>query len=331
MKNILVTGGAGYIGSHTLRALRQNGYSAICFDNLSTGYRELAGDFSLTVGDLTRAADVEQVFSGNHIDAVIHFASLALVEESCRNPFKYYHQNILGCLNLLESMRRHEVPFIVFSSTCATYGIPGRVPMDENLPLNPINPYGASKMVIERILRDYDSCHGLRHVSLRYFNAAGAHPDGTIGERHVPETHLIPKLFDVALDSARAAEVYGNDYPTPDGTCVRDYIHVCDLAEAHLEALRHLQGGGDSDIFNLGTGIGGSVLEVIRQVQRTTGSEFHVEFKARRAGDPPALVADPSKANRTLRWKARHSSLEEIVQTAWRWHSTGASRLFGKE
>jgi UDP-glucose-4-epimerase GalE len=320
MKTILVTGGAGYIGSHTLRVLESEGYLPICFDNLSTGFREFAGSFPFIEGDLGNADDIERAFSTNKIDAVVHFASHALVEESCRNPHKYYHDNVLNCLNLLKAMIRQHTKFIVFSSSCAVYGTPLHVPISEQNPLHPINPYGATKMIVERILADFEKAHGIHSVSLRYFNAAGAHPNGTIGESHNPETHLLPRLFEAALGRSGAAEIYGNDYPTPDGTCVRDYVHVLDLAHAHVCALQHLSVSGVSDVFNLGTGQGSSVLEVVHEVMRSTGKEFEVDFKPRRQGDPPALVADPGKAKVGMGWSAQHSSLREIVDTAWNWH-----------
>jgi UDP-glucose-4-epimerase GalE len=326
MKEILVTGGAGYIGSHTLRALRDRGYEPICFDNLSTGFREFAGDFPFVQADLADRSGIDRIFSSNTIEAVLHFASHALVEESYRDPLKYYRDNILNCLNLLEAMVRHRARHFVFSSSCATYGIPPRVPITEGMPLNPVNPYGATKMMIERILADFGRAYGIGFIALRYFNAAGASADGTIGEWHDPETHLIPRLLNVALGAGGAAEVYGNDYPTPDGTCVRDYVHVLDLAAAHVSSLERLFAGHPSDIYNLGTGEGYSVLEVIREVMRTTGREFEVIFKARRPGDPPALVADPRRATADLDWSAGHSSLSEIVETAWNWHRSKSSR-----
>jgi UDP-glucose-4-epimerase GalE len=320
MKTILVTGGAGYIGSHTLRALNEHGFRVLCLDDLSTGFREFVGSVPLIVGTLSDRGCVDRAFSADNIDAVIHFASHALVEESCRNPHKYYRDNIQNGLNLLESMRAHGVGLIVFSSSCSVYGIPASLPIRETSPLDPVNPYGFSKMVIERILHDYGQAHGLRSVSLRYFNAAGASAVGGIGEWHDPETHLIPRLFQVALGQAPAAAVYGRDYPTPDGTCVRDYIHVTDLAEAHAAALEYLFLGGASDVFNLGTGQGCSVLQVVRQVESTAGRTLPISFMDRRAGDPPELVADPAKARRVLGWVARHSSLEQIIGSAWNWH-----------
>ncbi len=326
MSEILVTGGAGYIGSQTLRVLEIQGLQPLCFDNLSTGFREFVGARPFYHGDLLNVADLESVFASHEIAAVVHFASHALVEESYRNPHKYYHDNILNTLNLLEAMRRYGVTRIVFSSSCSTYGIPERVPIDEGERLDPVNPYGTTKMVIERILRDYQNAHGLRFVSLRYFNAAGASLDASIGEWHLPETHLIPRLLEIAHGSGSAAEVYGSDYPTPDGTCVRDYIHVLDLAMAHAAALSYLFAGEPSAIFNLGAGIGSSVMEVICQVRETTGIMIPVEMKDRRPGDPPQLVANPAKAKAVLAWEAKHSSLREIVETAWNWRRGPACR-----
>ncbi len=326
VSNILVTGGAGYIGSHTLRVLETKGLRPLCFDNLSTGYREFVGGRPFIHGDLANEADLESVFACSEIAAVIHFASHALVEESYRNPHKYYHDNILYTLNLLEAMRRHSVSRIVFSSSCATYGIPERVPIDEGERLDPVNPYGTTKMVIERILRDYQNAHGLRFVSLRYFNAAGASRDADIGEWHIPETHLIPRLLEIALGNGPAAEVYGSDYPTPDGTCVRDYIHVMDLGLAHAAALDYLFAEKPSAIINLGTGTGSSVMEVVGQVRETTGIKVPVEMKDRRQGDPPQLVANPARAKAVLGWEAQHSSLREIVETAWNWRRGPACR-----
>jgi len=326
MRRILVTGGAGYIGSHTLHALHAQGFAPACFDNLSTGHRVLAGPHPFSHGDLSRREDLDAAFLRHHPEAVVHFASHALVEESYRNPHKYYHDNILNALNLLEAMRRYEVPYLVFSSTCATYGIPSRVPIDETMPKDPVNPYGMTKLVIERMLHDYGNAYGIRHVSLRYFNAAGAAPDGSLGEWHVPETHLIPRLLEIARGNGTNAEIYGDDYPTPDGTCVRDYIHVMDLAQAHMQALAFLFAGGASDAFNLGTGQGGSVLEVVDAVRRITGREVPTVMKPRRPGDPPTLVANPSKARTLLQWQAEHSSIEEIVATAWNWRQGNICR-----
>ncbi len=326
MHGILVTGGAGYIGSHTLRALKISGYAPLGFDNLTTGYREFVGDIPFFQGDLGRAGDLDAAFSSQKISAVIHFASHALVEESFRNPHKYYHDNILNALNLLVTMQKHGVEHIIFSSSCAIYGLPARVPIDESTLQDPVNPYGVTKMVIERMLRDYQNAHGIRFVALRYFNAAGAAHDAGIGEWHVPETHLIPRLLEIALGNGARAEIYGNDYPTPDGTCIRDYIHVVDLADAHVAALEHLAAGRPSDAFNLGTGQGCSVLQVVDEVRRVTGREVPTVMKPRRPGDPPQLVANPSKAKDNLGWSARHSSIGEIVSTAWNWRQGSVCR-----
>lgn len=319
MKSILVTGGAGYIGSHTLRALGRAGYDPLCLDNLSTGYRSFADGFRLVESDLADRNRLREIFASGAIGAVVHFASHALVGESCENPHKYYRDNIGNALNLLEAMRESGVRYVVFSSSCSVYGVPSRVPIPESSPLQPINPYGATKMMVERILADYQRAHGLRFVVLRYFNAAGADPDGAIGEWHNPETHLIPRLLTSAVEG-RAAEVYGNDYPTKDGTCIRDFIHVSDLAEAHVAAVRHLLSGRESDTFNLGTGQGHSVMEVVAQVRSCTGADLQLSIGPRRPGDPARLVADPGKAGKALDWSAGHSSLEEVVETAWNWH-----------
>jgi UDP-glucose-4-epimerase GalE len=319
MQGILVTGGAGYIGSHTLRALQDQGFAPVCIDNLSTGFRNFVGALPFMEGDLGNPADLDRVFSAHKISAVIHFASHALVEESYRNPYKYYHDNILNTLNLLEAMRRYRVSKIVFSSSCATYGLPAKLPIDEAVIQQPVNPYGMTKMVIERILRDYEQAHGLRFVALRYFNAAGAAHDGTIGEWHIPETHLIPRLLEIALGNAACADIYGNDYPTPDGTCIRDYIHVNDLADAHIAALEHLFADRPSDAFNLGTGEGCSVMQVVDEVRTVTGRDVPVAIRSRRPGDPPELVANPGKAKAVLGWSARYSTIGEIVATSWKW------------
>jgi UDP-glucose-4-epimerase GalE len=319
MRGILVTGGAGYIGSHTLRALQDQGYAPVCIDNLATGFRSFVGTLPFFEGDLGNPAALDQVFSAHKISAVVHFASHALVEESYRNPHKYYHDNILNALHLLEAMRRHGISKIVFSSSCATYGIPAHVPIDESAIQDPVNPYGMTKLVIERILRDYSQAHGLRFVALRYFNAAGAAHDGSIGEWHVPETHLIPRLLEIALGNGTCADVYGNDYPTPDGTCIRDYIHVNDLANAHLAALEYLFADRPSDAFNLGTGHGCSVMQVVDEVRKITGRDVPVAIRSRRPGDPPELVANPAKAKAALGWSAEYSTISEIVATAWNW------------
>lgn len=320
MKRILVTGGAGYIGSQTMRELRRAGHTPVCFDNFSTGHREFVRDYEVIEGDLGASAALRRVFDGGTYDAVIHFAAHALVEESVRNPYRYYHDNVLNALELLEAMRENGVRDIVFSSSCSVYGATSEALIRESCPIAPLNPYGASKMMVERILADYRRSHGLRFVSLRYFNAAGADPQDSIGERHSPETHLIPRLLDVALGRGEAAEIYGTDYSTPDGTCIRDYVHVRDLAVAHIRALDYLEAGGESGVFNLGTGQGHSVLEVISAVRAATGIQIPVRNLPRRPGDPHRLVADPALALSALGWRAEHSSLSGIVESAWRWH-----------
>jgi UDP-glucose-4-epimerase GalE len=319
MTRILVTGGAGYIGSHCCKALAEAGFEPVVFDNFSTGHREAVRWGSVIEGDVRDAAALSRAVTTARAEAVMHFAALALVGESTAHPERYYEVNILGTLNLLNAMREAGLTSIVFSSTCAVYGEPERVPITEDLPKQPVSPYGATKHVCERMMDDFDSAHGLRSVRLRYFNAAGADPAAEIGEWHEPETHLIPLVLDVALGRRREIAIFGSDYPTPDGTAIRDYIHVKDLAQAHLAALRHLLAGGSSQALNLGTGHGASVREVIRAVEAVTGRSVPAVDAPRRAGDPPALVADPRRAEETLSWRA-HADLTEMVEDAWRWH-----------
>jgi len=319
MSKILVTGGAGYIGSHCCKALAAAGFEPVAFDNLWMGHREAVRWGRLVEGDMRDAEALSAVIKEARPEAVLHFAALALVGESTAHPERYYAVNVGGTLNLLEAMRTNGVGKLVFSSTCAIYGEPQQVPMTEALSTQPINPYGASKLACERMMEDFDSAHDLRSVRLRYFNAAGADPDGEIGEWHDPETHLIPLILDAALGRRRAISVFGTDYPTADGTALRDYIHVMDLAEAHVAALRHLLDGGESAALNLGTGKGASVREVIRTVEAVTGREVPVRDEPRRAGDPPALVADPRKAEALLNWRA-NADLVAMIGDAWRWH-----------
>lgn len=323
---ILVTGGAGYIGSHAVKALATASFHPISFDNLSTGHRELVTGGELVEGDLLDKKKLEEVFEKQEITAVMHFASHCYVGESWEDPFKYYHNNLVNALHLFGVMLRHNVKKFIFSSTCAVYGNPERVPISETHPLNPINPYGRSKLFIEQMLHDFDAVYGLRYISLRYFNAAGADPEGVLGEDHDPETHLIPRALDVALDRLPALTVNGDDYPTPDGTCVRDYIHVTDLASAHLLALQRLLNGGKSDVFNLGTGQGFSIRQIIDQVERTTGKRIPITIGPRRTGDPPVLVANAKKASRELGWKSKYASLEQVISTAWNWHRVRKSK-----
>lgn len=313
---VLVIGGAGYIGSHAARALRRAGHEVIIFDNLSTGFEILASGFELIKGDILDASALKQVLS--RVDAVMHFAAHAYVGESVTNPRKYFRNNVEGGLSLLNAMGETGVKKIIFSSTCAVYGEPMKVPIDENTPRQPVNPYGVSKLFFEQALESYDRAYGLRFASLRYFNAAGADESGEIGELHDPETHLIPLALNAAAGAGPELQVFGSDYPTPDGTCIRDYIHVNDLAEAHVNALEHLAAGQPSLAVNLGTGTGYSVQQVISAVEQTTGRTVPRKLAPRRAGDPPALVANPAKAQTLLHWKATRG-LPEIVENARKW------------
>lgn len=317
---ILICGGAGYIGSNINKLLSQKGYETIVFDNLVYGHRELVKWGRFIEGDLSDKKAIDRVFEENHIDAVFHFAAYAYVGESVHEPAKYYHNNVTCTLNLLEAMRRHGCNKIIFSSTCATYGIPETVPITEDMPQNPINPYGATKLIVERIFKDYATAYGLKFAVLRYFNAAGADPDGEIGEWHQPETHLIPLVLEAAAGARESIQVFGTDYPTPDGTCIRDYIHVYDLATAHLLALEYLNRGGQSDFFNLGNAKGTSVLEVIDAVKAVTGKDFRVDYAPRRAGDPPMLVGSSEKAVSVLGWEPKYADIESIVSHAWNWY-----------
>lgn len=319
MAKILVTGGAGYIGSHCCKALAAAGHEPLVFDNLATGHREAVKWGRLIEGDMRDADALCGAFAATRPQAVIHLAALSLVGESATHPERYYAVNVGGTLNLLEAMRRADVRALVFSSTCAVYGEPDRVPMTEDLPRQPINTYGATKHAAERMMEDFDAAHGIRSVRLRYFNAAGADPAAEIGEWHEPETHLIPLILDAALGRRPAISVFGTDYPTPDGTAIRDYIHVMDLAHAHVAALAHLIAGGASAAVNLGTGTGASVREAIRTVESVTGHKVLAREEPRRAGDPPALVADPRRAEALLGWRAK-AGLTTMVEDAWRWH-----------
>jgi UDP-glucose-4-epimerase GalE len=316
---ILVTGGAGYIGSHAVRLFRERGHDVWVYDNLSAGHRASVPKERLIVGDLAELHRVDQVLLETRAEAVVHFAAFTYVGESVLEPGKYYGNNVVNTLGLMECLRRHGIKRFVFSSSAATYGVPERMPITEETPQNPINPYGSSKLVIERALADYRRAYGWGYASLRYFNAAGASADASIGEDHTPETHLIPLVLQAALAQRPALEIYGTDYPTPDGTCVRDYIHVDDLAEAHLLALNQLQ-DGNSLLYNLGIGRGCSIREVIRVAEEVTGKPVPVKEGPRRPGDPPVLVASSAKIQRELGWKARYTELESILESAWRWH-----------
>ena len=317
---ILVAGGAGYVGSHTVKELVRAGFDVLVFDNLSSGRREHVKGRPFLQGDLLDREAVRAAFRGREIEAVLHFASLIQVGESYADPRKYYTHNITSSLNLLDAMLEAGVRKIIFSSSAAVYGVPWEIPIPESHPLDPANPYGQTKAVIERILSDYDRAYGLRSVSLRYFNAAGADPEGDMGETHDPETHLIPNILRSLLGTGPRLGVFGSDFPTSDGTAVRDYIHVTDLAEAHVMALQALIRGGPSDVFNLGTNAGHSVLEVIRKAEEVTGLAVPFEIRPRREGDVAVLLASKEKAEKTLGWQPRLSSLGTIIETAWRWH-----------
>lgn len=317
---ILVCGGAGYIGSHINKALHQEGYETIVFDSLIYGHREAVKWGTFVKGDLANPDELEAVFQAYDIDAVFHFAAFAYVGESVEDPEKYYYNNVGNTLNLLKAMRKHGCNKIIFSSTCATYGEPEKVPITEDMPQHPINPYGATKLMVERIFKDYHAAYGLEFVVLRYFNAAGADPDGEIGESHNPETHLIPLVLDAASGKRADIKVFGTDYDTPDGSCIRDYVHVTDLASAHLLALHHLEAGRGSDFFNLGNARGTSVLEVVEAARRVTGKDFKATMTERRPGDPPKLVGSSEKAMRVLGWRPQFADIDAIIEHAWNWH-----------
>lgn len=321
--SILITGGAGYIGSHTTRMLADSGERIIVLDNLQLGHRAaiVSPEVELVAGDVGDPVIVENIFARGQIDAVLHFAAWALVGESVEQPLKYYTNNVSAPLVLLDAMRRHGTRHFIFSSTAATYGNPVRVPMDETHPQEPINPYGRSKLALERILADCDPAWGLQHVILRYFNAAGSSEDALIGEDHSPETHLIPRALMAVAGTAPPLTVFGTDYPTPDGTCVRDYVHVLDLAAAHAKALAYLRAGGGSIACNLGTGSGVSVQQVIDLAEAVTGKKVPREYGPRRPGDPPSLVADPSRARSVLQWTAARPDPRTVIESAWRWIS----------
>jgi len=319
MARILVTGGAGYIGSHCCKALAKAGFEPIVFDDLSTGHRSAVRWGPLIEGDIKDNEKLRKTLQEEQPEAVLHFASLALVGESTRRPELYWSTNVGGTLSLLSAMLEAGVSRIVFSSTCAIYGEPERVPIVEDMPKAPVNPYGATKLACEQMMDHFDLAHGIRSARLRYFNAAGADPDGEIGEWHEPETHLIPLVLDAALGRRPAVAIFGTDFPTPDRTAQRDYIHVADLARAHVAALRHLIAGGSSCAINLGTGVPASVRDVIRTVESVTGRTVPVKEEGRRAGDPATLIADPSKAQALLNWRAE-ADIETMIADAWEWH-----------
>ena len=317
--NVLVTGGAGYIGSHMVKMLAGAGHQVVTWDNLSTGFREAVRYGAFVEGDLHEHEHLVQTLRQFRVEAVVHFAARIEVGESVREPHRYYENNVGGTLSLLSAMREAEVRQLVFSSTAAVYGEPEAVPIPEGHPQDPTNPYGASKCMVERILRDGAAAGEVRSLSLRYFNAAGADPDGELGERHDPETHLIPLALQAASGRREAIAILGRDYPTSDGTCIRDFIHVQDLCAAHLAALDYLSNGGDTVALNLGTGKGASVQSVIDTVSAVTGRQLQVEEGLRRPGDPAWLVADPTRSRELLGWTPRISGLERIVEDAWRW------------
>jgi len=320
---VLVTGGAGYIGSHAVLALQRAGYEAIVLDNLAYGHREIVEEVlkaELIVGDTSDRVLLDSIFTTHPIAAVMHFAAFAFVGESVKDPAKYYHNNVLGTLTLLEAMLVAKIDKFVFSSTCATYGVPETIPIPENHPQNPINPYGMTKLMVEQILSDFDAAYDFRSVRFRYFNAAGADPTGQLGEDHNPETHLIPLVLLTALGKRESISIFGTDYPTPDGTCIRDYIHVSDLASAHVLGLEYLLRGGKTDFFNLGNGNGFSVKDIIETARALTGREIKAVECDRRPGDPPMLVGSAEKAKQILGWSPQYANIQDIIAHAWQWH-----------
>lgn len=320
MTKVLVTGGAGYIGSHTCKALAASGYIPVVYDNLATGHRAAVRWGPFEHGDILDRTRLDEVIARHNPQAVIHFAAVTYVGESVADPGKYYRNNVAGSLSLLEAMRDHGIGRIIFSSSCAIYGTPGKLPISEDTPKRPINPYGMSKLIVEQMLGDFRTAHGLNWIALRYFNAAGDDPDCEIGEDHDPETRIVPLALDAASGRLGKLTIFGADYDTPDGTCIRDYAHVSDLAAAHIGALRALENGSPSEAFNLGIGKGFSVREVIKAVQDVTGHAVPVEIGPRREGDPAVLVSDGSRARRMLGWNPAFTELVNIVRTAWSWH-----------
>lgn len=316
---ILVTGGAGYIGSHTCKALAHQGHTVVAYDNLSTGHRELVrwGDF--VYGDILDTQRLRSCIRKHRIEGIIHFAASAYVGESVIDPGLYFRNNVCGTLSILDAMRDEGVPYIVVSGTCAVYGSPERMPITEDTPTNPINPYGASKLFMEKMLVDYEKAHGIKWMSLRYFNAAGCDPDGETGEWHEPETHLIPRALMTAMGKIPALEIFGDDYPTPDGTCIRDYVHVTDLADAHVRGMSSLPEMGKNQAINLGTGKGFSIREILSTVEEVTGETVSHVVSNRRVGDSPTLIADATNAMENLGWQMKYSTLSYILTSAWTW------------
>ncbi len=321
MSEILIVGGAGYIGSHMGKYLHNKGMKPVVLDNLSLGHREAVKWGPLYEGELNNKKLLAEIFKNHNIKAVMHFAAFCYVGESVTLPLKYYQNNVAATLGLLSSMLDHDIDKLIFSSTCATYGEPDRLPITENEKQQPINPYGRSKLMMENILDDLDTAHDMKSVCLRYFNAAGADPEGELGEDHDPETHLLPLVLQTALGRQQELTIFGNDYATQDGTCVRDYIHITDLAQAHYLALLHLLADGDSKKYNLGNGSGYSILDVITTARKITGKDIQYVFAHRRPGDPAVLVGSAEKAIRELGWKPEFNTLETILETAWNWHS----------
>ena len=317
---ILVCGGAGYIGSHMVAELIENNKEVVILDNFEKGHEDAILGGKLYKGDLRDRKILDKIFTENNIEAVIDFAAYSLVGESMTEPLKYFNNNVSGTISLLEAMRDHNVKYIVFSSTAATYGEPENIPILETDKTFPTNPYGESKLAVEKMLKWCDKAYGIKYTALRYFNVAGAHPEGNIGEDHDPESHLIPIILQVALGKREHIGIFGDDYPTEDGTCIRDYIHVMDLADAHILALKRLNNGGDSAIFNLGNGEGFSVKQVIEVARKVTGHAIPAVVSPRRAGDPAKLVATSAKAMKELNWTPKFDSLDKIIETAWNWH-----------
>lgn len=330
-KTILITGGAGYIGSHAVKEAKRFGFEPVTYDNLSMGHQWAVQEGTLVKGDLGDRAKLVQTFKKYKPAAVMHFASHISVGESVADPQKYYKDNLGNALNLFSVMLQEKVNYFILSSTAAVYGDPVKVPMPEDHPKNPVNPYGDSKYMLERILVTYDQAYGLKSTFLRYFNASGADKSGTLGEAHDPESHLIPLVLDAVAGLRKEIIVFGTDYPTPDGTCIRDYIHVSDLAAAHFLALKRMMKTGKSDLFNLGTGHGYSVKEVIQKTEKITGLKVPVKIGQRRDGDPPRLVAQSKKAQKVLGWKPKYSDLENIIETAWQWHQKWHNELKPKK
>lgn len=328
---ILVVGGAGYIGSHMVKMLRETGYKPVVLDNLSTGHADAIGNAPLFMSDIRNPNTLDGLLESTKFEAVMHFAACSQVGESVSDPGYYYENNVAGTVNLLNAMMRHGVKRFIFSSTAAVYGYPGVSLINERTPTGPINPYGHSKRMVEQVLEDMSKAYGLQYTALRYFNAAGADPEGQLGERHEPETHLIPLVLRVASGRMNGMRIFGHDYDTPDGTCIRDYVHVNDLCRAHELALQRLLGGGDSAIFNLGNGLGFSVQEVIDAARRVTGHPIPCLNAPRRPGDPDRLVADSALARKVLGWRPRFSSLETIIEHAWQWEMKQLSAPAGHE